>query len=74
MRCTKGQSGFHVIELEIWQFLDDLCRRKPGRQKVEHISHANAQPADAWPAAAKAGIRSNALFKVTHARQCAIKR
>ena len=63
---SESQARLDVFRFEIGHFFEDVCRREPGREQVEHITHANAHAADARPAAALLGIDSDPLRNLAH--------
>lgn len=65
----ESETGRDVLDLQIRQFFDHLCRRQPGREQVQHIRHSNAQAAHTRAASALFGVHGDPFGKGGHRRQ-----
>lgn len=57
----EAQTRGNVLALQVGEFLENLVRRQPVRQQVEHIRHADAQAADAGTPSALGGVDGDAV-------------
>lgn len=65
--CVR-YGGAHVIELEVWQLIDNLRWAAARFDQVKNVRDANAHAANARPPAALARIESDAVEQF-HARK-----
>ena len=70
----ETKAGGDISQLEVGEFVDDLLRREPIRQEIQHIDHANPHPADARPSAALLRIDSNSIHELDGLTHCASRR
>jgi len=65
---SVSNTGFYVIQLQIWKFFNDLIETETVGQKVQNIDHTYTHTPHARPTAALARFNSDSIivFHVTN--------
>lgn len=45
-RGRVGEGLADILLIEVWELLDDLCRRHAVRDEVDYVRHGNPKPTD----------------------------
>ena len=62
----EREGSLDVIEFKVRKLLDNLRVRKPCRQQIEDINHADAKAPNARPTTTLSWLRGDAFETVTH--------
>ena len=57
-----ANTGFYVIQLQIWKFFNDLIETETIRQKVQNIDHTDTHTPYARPTAALARFNGDSII------------
>lgn len=61
-----AQAGRDVFRFEVWEFFQNLSRRKPSCQQLQYVNDTDAHPAQTGLPAALLGVDGYSLSEFRH--------